>query len=91
MSKKNISITIALLLLLAFLITGCGSTSGGGNNGIVPIVVTLDAQGGTVSPETKEVTAGSTYGPLPTPTKIGSIFTGWFTEKNGGTHAFLPL
>ena len=83
MSKKNISVTIALLLILAFLITGCGPTSGGGNNGSVPIVVTFDAQGGTVSPKTKEVTVGLTYGPLPTPTKIGSIFTGWATTKTG--------
>jgi uncharacterized repeat protein (TIGR02543 family) len=84
MSKKNISVTIALLLILAFLITGCGPTSGGGNNGSVPIVVTFDAQGGTVSPETKEVTVGLTYGPLPTPIKTGpTFFTGWYTAPTG--------
>jgi len=87
MSKKNISVTIALILILAFLITGCGPTSGGGNNGSVPIVVTFDAQGGTVSPKTKEVTVGLTYGPLPTPTSTNAdfTFTGWYTEPTLGT------
>ena len=34
MSKKNISVTIALILILAFLITGCGPTIGGGNKSV---------------------------------------------------------
>ena len=68
---------------MAFLITGCGPTIGGGNNGSVPIVVTFDAQGGTVDPKTKEVTVGSTYGPLPTPTKMLNFFTGWYTAPTG--------
>ena len=83
MKKRNISIAIALLLLI-IIVTGCVTKPGGGGNNIVPIVVTFDAQGGTVSPETKEVTVGSTYGQLPTPTKMFSTFTGWFTEKTGG-------
>jgi uncharacterized repeat protein (TIGR02543 family) len=84
MSKKNISVTISLLLLLTFLITGCGPASGGGNNTTVSIVVTFDAQDGTVDTETKEVTAGNTYGKLPTPIRDGATFVGWFTEKYGG-------
>ena len=83
MKKRNISIAIALLLLI-IIVTGCVTKPGGGGNNIVPIVVTFDAQGGTVDPKTKEVTVGSTYGPLPTPTKILSTFTGWFTEKTDG-------
>ena len=39
--------------------------------------VTFDANGGTVSTETKMVTVGSTYGILPTPIREGYTFKGW--------------
>ena len=48
-------------------------------------VVTFDANGGTVSTATKEVTYQSTYGDLPTPTKAGYSFQGWYTEEEAGT------
>ena len=48
-------------------------------------IVTLDAQGGSVDPASIEVTYTSTYGPLPTPTKYGFNFAGWWTEAVGGT------
>ena len=41
-------------------------------------VVTFDANGGTVSPASKTVTYGKTYGTLPTPTRTGYIFDGWW-------------
>jgi len=49
--------------------------------------VTLDAQGGwflfgTTNP--KYYTYDSTYGTLPTPSKLFSQFKGWFTGTNGG-------
>ena len=47
--------------------------------------VTFDANGGTVGTTTKTVTYGSSYGELPTPTREGYTFAGWFTEQNGGT------
>ena len=84
MGKKNISVTISLLLLLTFLITGCGPASVGGNNVIVPIVVTFDPQEGTVDPVTKKIEIGAPYGELPTPIRDGATFMGWFTEKYGG-------
>ena len=31
------------------------------------------------------MTLGGQYGELPTPTKMGSTFIGWYTEKTGGT------
>ena len=34
---------------------------------------------------TKQITYGSTYGTLPTPTRTGYTFDGWFTAKNDGT------
>ena len=45
--------------------------------------VTFDAQDGTVSPTSKTVTNGSAYGTLPTPTRSGYTFGGWFTGTNG--------
>ena len=48
-------------------------------------VVTFNANGGSVSPERKEVTQGGAYGALPAPTRAGYIFSGWFTATDGGT------
>lgn len=47
--------------------------------------VRLNANGGTVSPASKVVTCGSTYGTLPTPTRTGYDFDGWYTRETGGT------
>lgn len=47
--------------------------------------LTFNANGGTVSPETKTVTFDSKYGELPTPTRDGYKFEGWYTDKDGGT------
>ena len=44
--------------------------------------VRLDANGGIVSPETIEVTYDKTYELLPTPTRPGYHFDGWYTEGN---------
>lgn len=46
--------------------------------------VTFDANGGTVSTASKEVTAGAAYGELPTPEREGYTFSGWFTVADGG-------
>lgn len=45
--------------------------------------VTFDAQGGTVEPASKSVTYDVAYGALPTPTKTGHTFLGWFTQADG--------
>lgn len=47
--------------------------------------ITLDPNGGTVEPEKITVSATGTYGTLPTPEKAGYSFTGWYTDKTGGT------
>lgn len=47
--------------------------------------VTFNPNGGTVSPTSKTVTNGSTYGDLPTPTKSNYRFDGWYTASSGGT------
>lgn len=46
-------------------------------------LVTFDPNGGRVSPTSTAVTIGKKYGPLPTPTRTGYKFAGWYTEKTG--------
>ncbi|MCI6359689.1 MAG: InlB B-repeat-containing protein [Clostridiales bacterium] len=43
--------------------------------------VTFDAGEGTVSPENKTVTFDQTYSDLPTPTRAGYDFVGWYLEN----------
>ena len=47
--------------------------------------VAFDANGGSVSTTSKTVTYDSTYGTLPTPTRTGYTFDGWFTTASGGS------
>lgn len=49
------------------------------------MTVTYNANGGTVSPASKSVTYGSTYGTLATPSYTGRTFNGWYTAASGGT------
>lgn len=46
--------------------------------------VTFNANGGQCSESTRSVEKGKTIGSLPTPTKEGFEFGGWFTAKEGG-------
>ncbi len=48
-------------------------------------VVSFNANGGSVETLSKTVNSGDTYGILPTPTRTGYIFTGWYTALSGGT------
>ena len=56
-------------------------------NASAPVLytVTFDATGGSVSPTTRTVASGASVGTLPTPTRTGWTFTGWFTAETGGT------
>ena len=45
--------------------------------------VTFDANGGSVSPTSRSVTFGGKYS-LPTPTRTGYAFTGWYTSTDSG-------
>ena len=47
--------------------------------------VTFNANGGTTTTSSKSVTYNSTYGTLPTPTRAGYKFLGWYTAASGGT------
>lgn len=47
-------------------------------------VLTLDAQGGVLSENKIDINFKSTsYGELPTPTRVGYQFMGWYTESGG--------
>ena len=46
--------------------------------------VTFNPNGGSVSQSTKILLFDSIYGDLPTPTRMGYTFLGWFTERTGG-------
>jgi len=50
----------------------------------IKYTVTFDANGGSVTPASSTVTYGSSV-TLPTPTRSGYTFTGWYTAKSGGT------
>ena len=47
--------------------------------------VTFNPNNGTVSPTTRSVRSSSAVGTLPTPTRAGHTFVGWFTAVTGGT------
>lgn len=47
--------------------------------------VSFNATGGSVSVVSKTVTYGQTYGSLPTPTRSGFTFQGWYTATSGGS------
>ncbi len=50
--------------------------------GLLPekFTITFNANGGSVSTSSKVVTYRSTYGDLPTPTRSGYTFLGWFSD-----------
>ncbi|MFP3040610.1 InlB B-repeat-containing protein [Treponema primitia] len=85
--KKNI-ILIAILgmtLVFGIVLTGC---PGPHDPDPTKYTVTFNADGGTVSPASKEVISGNAAGTLPTPTKSGNNFGGWYTAQNGGGSSF---
>ncbi len=47
-----------------------------------------NANGGSVSPSYKWVNYGSSYGALPTPTRSGYSFEGWYTASSGGSRVY---
>ena len=46
--------------------------------------VSFNANGGTVGTSSKSVTYDAAYGTLPTPTRDGFTFMGWYTAASGG-------
>ncbi len=61
------------------------NSGGGGSSDGTEYTVYFDANGGTVSKDSKTVTYGSTYGTLPTPVRSNYTFDGWWTTRSGGS------
>lgn len=51
---------------------------------ILKTVIAFDANGGSVDTLSKTFTFGTTFESLPTPTKKGYSFDGWYTDKTDG-------
>jgi uncharacterized repeat protein (TIGR02543 family) len=52
---------------------------------ISTVTITWNANGGSVSPTSAIKQVGTALGTLPTPTRIGYTFNGWYTASSGGT------
>ena len=53
---------------------------------VLPVfTVSFNANGGSCSTASKAVTYSNAYGTLPTPTRAGYTFNGWYTATTGGT------
>ena len=48
------------------------------------VEITFNANGGSVNPSTTTLTVGEAYGTLPTPTRAGYAFDGWYTAETNG-------
>ncbi len=49
------------------------------------ITITFNANGGTVTPASKEIAPGAAIGQLPVPEYTGHEFAGWYTDPDAGT------
>jgi uncharacterized repeat protein (TIGR02543 family) len=52
---------------------------------LAQFIVTLNANGGSVSQKSVTINDGAKVGALPTPKRTGYDFKGWYTAKSGGT------
>ena len=60
-----------------------------GNAPPVPnYTIAFNANGGTVSPSSVTRRGGTQLGSLPTPSRAGHMFLGWFTAATGGTQVY---
>ena len=78
-SKKEYKVTKSTIVTIAADHTLMAKWS------LTKIMITFDANGGTVSTTSKTVTFNGTYNDLPTPTRTGYDFLGWYTDETTGT------
>ena len=83
--RRHIRRTLAVLLAVLLL---CGGTMAGmvSASATAAYTVTYSPNGGSVSPTCVTVTAGCPT-TLPTPTRSGYTFNGWYTASSGGIKA----
>ena len=87
---KSIFNAVAVSTVAAFFCVGCGGDDGGDDNGggnetKAPYTITFNANGGTVNPTSAKTGDDGKLASLPTPTRSGYTFDGWFTAATGGT------
>ena len=73
---------------------GTGTSGRSGGRSVRPVqgfavTITFNANGGTVSPSSQSYAANGTYGSLPTATRAGYTFEGWFTAASGGKQVII--
>lgn len=78
----NTNTTKTTINLYAFCELGKYIITVDANGGIIPATTGWTGSGASA---TKTITYGENYGSLPTPTKTGYTFTGWYTALSGGT------
>jgi uncharacterized repeat protein (TIGR02543 family) len=64
-----------------------GGSSGGGNNNIDDddyYIITFNANGGTVTTSSRRTNSSGRLASLPTPSRTGYSFDGWYTARTGG-------
>jgi uncharacterized repeat protein (TIGR02543 family) len=82
MMRKRTALWMGLFgIVLAFglILSGCSADLPSS----VKNTITFDADGGTVTPTSKQVISGDPAGDLPVPTKSNNTFDGWYTAQNG--------
>ena len=91
---KSIFKAVAVSAVAAFFCVGCGGDDDdepddGGNpvdgGGTKSYTITFNANGGTVSPTSAKTDEDGILASLPTPTRSGYTFDGWYTTATGGT------
>jgi uncharacterized repeat protein (TIGR02543 family) len=85
---KAILRAAGIAALAAFFCVGCGDNSTGGGGGkeepASTYTITFDPNGGMVTPNSGKTNTDGTLASLPTPTRNGHTFSGWFTAKTDG-------
>ena len=64
---------------------GAGNTTAYAQWTPIKYTVSFNANGGSVSESSRSVNYGAAYGTLPTPTRTGYTFAGWYTSASGGS------
>ena len=80
LGKKLLSLLLAALTLMTCFACLTFSASAKNTPDVTKVTVTFDPNGGSISmlEKTKTVTVGNTYGTLPTPSRTGYDFLGWY-------------
>jgi uncharacterized protein (TIGR02145 family)/uncharacterized repeat protein (TIGR02543 family) len=90
MNYKKILKVAGVVAVAAFFCVGCGDKSDedpdeGGGEVKASYTITFNANGGTVSPTSAKTDEDGILASLPTPTRSGYDFDGWYTAATGGT------